>query len=116
MRAEPVLVCLKRERRRKAMTIITETHHASAHTNRAAWIGRLRCMVVGLVKTWQNHRALSRLSELTDRELSDIGVTRSDLHLAAGSRWQDDPTRRLASLACVRAQERERAQRMRAGF
>lgn len=98
------------------MTIVTETHHAHAHSNRGVWIGRLRRTVTGLVKAWQSRRALARLSELSDRELSDIGVTRGDLHLAAGSRWHDDPTRRLASLACIRAQERERVERMRAGF
>jgi uncharacterized protein YjiS (DUF1127 family) len=40
--------------------------------------------IVRLYQAWKRHKAVRReLSQLTDRELADIGITRSDIELIA---------------------------------
>ena len=57
-----------------------------------------------LIHVWRNRREFSRLGELNDVELSDIGLTRADLSLAAPRWFGDDPTTRLGSMARRREQ------------
>ncbi|MDR4308501.1 DUF1127 domain-containing protein [Chelatococcus sambhunathii] len=66
---------------------------------------RLKAFGVSLTRRRQIHA----LSQLDDRMLSDIGVTRSDIEEAA--RWSlwGDPGERLAELAEGRRAARERA-------
>ena len=73
----------------------------------AASSGRVACpaaamrvarAVAGLYRAWQNRRAFYRLGELSDVELADIGLTRSDLHVAVDAPFGSDPTVRLRAI------------------
>ncbi len=55
--------------------------------------------IAALIAAWQNRRALYRLGEMSDHELSDIGLTRSDLYAVEGGPLSIDPTARLGALA-----------------
>jgi uncharacterized protein YjiS (DUF1127 family) len=50
----------------------------------------------------KNRREIYRLGAMTDVELADIGLTRSDLHVAVRSPLGVDPTARLGSIASAR--------------
>ena len=50
----------------------------------------------------KNRREIYRLGAMTDIELADIGLTRSDLHVAVRSPLGIDPTARLGSIASAR--------------
>ena len=52
-----------------------------------------------MLRAWQNRRELYKLGEMNDRELSDIGLSRSDLFVARDVPATVDPTARLGALA-----------------
>lgn len=52
-----------------------------------------------MLRAWQNRRQLYRLGDLNDRELADIGLSRSDLFVARDVPAHVDPTARLGALA-----------------
>ena len=58
-----------------------------------------------MFRAWQNRRELYKLSEMTDRELSDIGLSRSDLFVARDVPAYIDPTARLGALADINRAE-----------
>jgi uncharacterized protein YjiS (DUF1127 family) len=60
---------------------------------------RLSRIVADLYRTWKNRRAFYRLGELSDAELADIGLTRTDLHVAVTAPFGADPTVRLRAMA-----------------
>lgn len=61
--------------------------------------------IAAICKNWQNRRAFYRLSELSDVELHDIGLTRGDLSVAVT--LGDDPTQRLGAIADSRRENME---------
>jgi len=62
-------------------------------------------------RLWSNRRAMRRLSDLTDWELVDIGLTREDIARAYEGSIFDDPTRRLEKIARDRARDEGTARR-----
>lgn len=50
-------------------------------------------------KAWRNRREFYRLGEMSDAELADIGLTRSDLNVAVGLPLGCDPTAHLGAIA-----------------
>lgn len=60
---------------------------------------RLTGIVADLYRMWKNRRAFYRLGELSDAELADIGLTRTDLHVAVAVPFGADPTARLRVMA-----------------
>jgi uncharacterized protein YjiS (DUF1127 family) len=60
---------------------------------------RLTGIVSDVYRAWKNRRAFYRLGELSDAELADIGLTRTDLHVVVASPFASDPTMRLRELA-----------------
>jgi uncharacterized protein YjiS (DUF1127 family) len=50
----------------------------------------------------KNRREIYRLGVMTDIELADIGLTRTDLHVAVRAPLGVDPTARLGSIASAR--------------
>lgn len=95
------------------MTALTRT--TPAFTRFAALAARAADRVVAtgqaVLKAWSNRNALIRLSACSDAELSDMGITRGDLFDASGSRWHEDPTRRLCAIRGERASAIEMAAR-----
>ena len=77
----------------------TETTHSAVRPVNAM---RFVTYAADLLRAWQNRRAFYRLGEMTDTELADIGLTRSDLHVAVDLPFASDPTVRLRSIRQAR--------------
>ena len=52
-----------------------------------------------LFRAWRNRREMYHLGQMSDRELSDIGLTRSDLYMAGDTPLHVDPTARLRTIS-----------------
>jgi uncharacterized protein YjiS (DUF1127 family) len=83
----------------------TATMHAS--TARPVFSTRVVNAVVDFYRAWKNRREVYRLGEMSDSELADIGLTRTDLHVVVGLPFGIDPTMRLGSIAQARADRLE---------
>lgn len=53
-------------------------------------------------KAWRNRREFYRLGEMSDTELADIGLTRTDLTVVVGLPFGSDPTAHLGAIASSR--------------
>lgn len=62
-------------------------------------IRRMGAKLHGVWKAWRNRREFYRLGEMSDAELSDIGLVRSDLSVAFGLPLGSDPTAHLGAIA-----------------
>ena len=82
-----------------ALEFATETMHA---TSRPALTARAINVVSAFYRNWQNRRAFYLLGDMTDAELSDIGLTRADLHVAISGVPGVDPTVRLRAIVEAR--------------
>ena len=83
----------------------------AAPLGRAVWAlaGRVKRGLKQLAERIKNRHDASRLAELDDRMLADIGLNRSDLRDAyAVPPWQD-PSDMLAQRAAARRGRRQRA-------
>lgn len=60
-----------------------------------------------IFRAWRNRREIYRLGEMSDAQLADIGLTRSDLHVVWQAPLTVDPTEQLGQLseARIRAYE-----------
>lgn len=76
---------------------------AARVTTQPAFATRMIGGIVALVRAWKNRSAFNRLSEMSEAELADIGLTRGDLHAAIDKAFASDPTAKLRSLANQRA-------------
>jgi uncharacterized protein YjiS (DUF1127 family) len=85
-----------------ALDLATDTTRAAGRTTILA---RGLNTVSKFVRAWRNRRAFYRLSDMTDSELRDIGLTRADLHVAVTSPFGLDPTTRLRAIVDARAEE-----------
>lgn len=56
-------------------------------------------------RAWRNRREIHRLAEMSEYELSDIGLTRADLHMAFRAPVGTDPTSGLCAAAEARARQ-----------
>lgn len=58
-------------------------------------------------RAWRNRREIYRLGEMSDAQLADIGLTRSDLHVVWQTPFGIDPTEQLGQIseARIRAYE-----------
>ena len=72
----------------------SETMHAASRT---AFAVRAVSAISNFFRAWKNRRAFYHLSELSDAELADIGLTRSDLSVAIS--LGSDPTEHLGAIA-----------------
>lgn len=90
-------------------------HHFAVETSRVAarttMVARLTAATTNFYRNWKNRRDFYRLGELSDAELADIGLTRSDLHVAMDGPFGNDPTMRLRELASERIDSIEDAAR-----
>jgi len=69
---------------------------------RPALLARGLNAVSKIYRTWRNRREFYRLGDMSDAELSDIGLTRGDLHVAIASPFGLDPTARLRAIVDAR--------------
>lgn len=72
-------------------------------TTRPAVATRVVTSIAAFFRAWKNRRAFYCLGDLSDAELADIGLTRSDLDVAIDGPFGSDPTVKLRSLATDRA-------------
>ncbi|OQM75271.1 DUF1127 domain-containing protein [Manganibacter manganicus] len=90
-------------------------HNCAVETSRlaapATIAARLTAAANNFYRNWKNRRDFYRLGELSDAELADIGLTRSDLHVAMSGPFGNDPTMRLRELASERIDSIEDAAR-----
>lgn len=84
----------------------TETMHQQARP-----VARVVYAVRNFLRAWKNRRDFYRLGEMSDAELADIGLTRSDLHVVVDLAFGRDPTVHLGPLAETRRREIEAAAR-----
>lgn len=82
-----------------ALDHCTETTHSAARPVNAM---RIVTYLAEVIQAWKNRRSFYRLGEMSDTELSDIGLTRGDLHVALDLPFTGDPTDRLRSIRQVR--------------
>lgn len=83
-----------------------ETVHAARPVYR-----RVVNAVADILRAWKNRREVYRLGEMSDTELADIGLTRSDLSVVVDLPFGRDPTSRLGALAAARQREIEASAR-----
>jgi uncharacterized protein YjiS (DUF1127 family) len=91
------------------MTHIAATLAGAASTAKPGTAIGLKRVATGLKTAWSTvahlfvvlhrRRMVSAMGELSDHELSDIGLVRSDLEGALAGRFLDDPTQRLNATA-----------------
>ena len=62
--------------------------------------------IANFFRAWKNRREFYRLGEMSDSELADIGLTRTDLHVVSGA-FGLDPTTRLSRIARARSENME---------
>lgn len=84
------------------MTTYDFAGETSRITARSAIATRVIHVVADFYRAWKNRRAFYRLGEMSDAELADIGLTRSDLHVAIDVPFGSDPTMRLRSITSAR--------------
>jgi uncharacterized protein YjiS (DUF1127 family) len=76
--------------------------HCSSEVSTSSAIAGFAARVVNktsaLFTAWQNRRAVYQLGQMSDHELSDIGLTRADLYAVQGGPLSVDPTARLGAL------------------
>lgn len=80
--------------------------------SRPAITARVVNAVVRNYRAWKNRRAFYRLGDMTDIELADIGLRRSDLSVAIDLAGGGDPTTHLGTLVRLRVRELEGAARL----
>jgi uncharacterized protein YjiS (DUF1127 family) len=84
---------------------MTALDHATTTINaatRPAAATRVLNAVSAFFRAWRNRREFYRLGDMSDAELSDIGLTRADLHVAIGLPFGIDPTARLGAIVRAR--------------
>ncbi len=69
---------------------------------RHGWAVRALNAASGFYRSWKNRREFMRLGEMSDAELADIGLRRTDLHVVVGSPFGIDPTARLNDIVHAR--------------
>lgn len=67
--------------------------------------------VASFLRAWKNRREIYRLGEMSDAQLADIGLVRSDLHVAWRATAGVDPTATLGAISEARLRATERAAR-----
>ncbi len=85
------------------MTTLDHSTSAIHSVTRPALVTRAVNAISAFYRAWKNRREFYQLGNMTDAELSDIGLTRVDLYVAINSPFDFDPTARLGAIAQARA-------------
>lgn len=63
------------------MAYVTSSHALNANLSPVRWVQNLRAtLATRIAKASEYNQIVTELSSLTDRELTDIGVARSEIH------------------------------------
>lgn len=81
--------------------------HARETVHAARAVARIANAVSNFLRAWKNRREFYHLGQMSDTELADIGLTRSDLSVAVDLPFGSDPTGHLGALAEARLREVE---------
>ena len=81
--------------------------HARETVHTAHPVARIANAVSNFLRAWKNRREFYHLGQMSDTELADIGLTRSDLSVAVDLPFGSDPTEHLGALADARLREVE---------
>jgi len=90
---------------------MTTIHAAQTMQQTARPVARVVNAIMGFLSAWKNRRDFYRLGEMSDAELADIGLTRSDLNVVVDLPFNRDPTTYLGTIAEARRREIEIAAR-----
>ncbi len=82
-----------------------ETVHAARPATNP--VSRIVGAVSNFLRAWKNRREFYHLGQMSDAELADIGLTRSDLSVVVDLPLGSDPTAHLGALAEARLREVE---------
>ena len=85
------------------MTTLDRTFLPATGALQPSFAVRLVRKVADILRAWRNRREIYRLSEMSEWELADIGLTRADLSVVWNSPLSVDPTARLGAIADARA-------------
>ena len=88
-------------------TIAHATETMQSQRVRLRPVARSSNAVSNFLRAWKNRREFYHLGEMSDAELADIGLTRSDLSVAVDLPFGSDPTAHLGALAEARLREVE---------
>ena len=94
------------------MTALHPTHAAAAETRTVAAVTRVVHGLAAFLRAWSNRRHIGSLGDLSDHELADIGLMRTDLLVARRAPLGRDPTARLSTIARERLTTEEGARRV----
>jgi uncharacterized protein YjiS (DUF1127 family) len=75
--------------------------------SRPVFAARVVNSIANFFRAWKNRRDFYHLGEMSDAELADIGLTRSDLLVAIETPFGADPTARLGALVEARINRAE---------
>ena len=88
------------------------THAIAAERRMVAAVSRVANGFRALLRALINRREVNRLGDLSDHELADIGLMRTDLVVAMRSPMSIDPTARLSDIARERYLTEDGARRV----
>ncbi len=91
------------------MTTLDHAAQPMTEASRPVLFARVVQWAAAYARAVKNRREIYRLGAMTDVELSDIGLTRTDLHIAVRSPFGVDPTVCLGAFAADRANARKNA-------
>ena len=89
------------------MTALDHARQTKPAASRTAFAVRTVSAVSNFLRAWKNRRAFYRLGEMSDSELADIGLTRSDLNVAIDLPFGTDPTAHLGAVSQARINRSE---------
>jgi uncharacterized protein YjiS (DUF1127 family) len=84
------------------MTTLENATLPMTASSRPVLFARTVKQLLAFARAVKNRREIYRLGAMTDIELADIGLTRTDLHVAVRSPLGVDPTVQLGSIASAR--------------
>ncbi len=90
------------------MSTITVAHRTHAGAQAAGRVlARIFRFVADFLRAWKHRRQVYRLGDMSDAQLADIGLVRSDLNVVVDLPFTRDPTAQLGAFAAARQREIE---------
>ncbi len=80
------------------MTTIDHATTGLCATTRPTVMARVTTAAIGFFRAWKHRSQFDRLGEMSDAELADVGLTRSDLRVASDLPFGLDRTAHLNAI------------------